>query len=93
MPAMQQHAIELLDLVPDLPSPTQRWTVARKTTVIRAVRGGWVPIEEICELYSISVDEFLAWERDVDRYGVPGLRTTRLQIYRDTAKRGGGRPC
>src|SRR5215211_3510084 len=86
MPATQQHAIELLDLVPDLPSPTQRWTVARKTTVIRAVRGGWVPIEEVCELYSISVDEFIAWERDVDRYGVPGLRTTRLQIYRDTEK-------
>jgi hypothetical protein len=86
MPAMQQHAIELLDLVPDLPSPTQRWTVARKTTVISAVRGGWVPIEEVCELYSISVDEFLAWERDVDRYGVPGLRTTRTQIYRDTHK-------
>ena len=86
MPAMQHSAVELLDLVPDLPSPTQRWTVARKTTVIRAVRGGWVPIEEICELYSISVDEFLAWERDVDRYGVPGLRTTRLQIYRDTEK-------
>jgi hypothetical protein len=86
MPAMQQRATELLDLVPDLPSPTQRWTVARKTTVIRAVRGGWVPIEEVCEIYSISVDEFLAWERDVDRYGVPGLRTTRLQIYRDTEK-------
>ena len=75
-----------LDLVPDLPSPTERWTVRRKATVIRAVRGSWVPIEEVCELYDISADEFAAWERDVDRYGVPGLRATRFQIYRSTDK-------
>ena len=75
-----------LNQVPDLPRPRQRWTVRRKATVIQAVRGGWVPIEEVCELYQISVDEFLAWERDLDRYGIHGLRTTRLQIYRDTDK-------
>jgi Protein of unknown function (DUF1153) len=75
-----------LDLVPDLPKPTQRWTMRRKAAVIQAVRGGWISIEEAVEMYCISVDEFLAWERNVDRYGVPGLRTTRLQIYRDTDK-------
>ena len=79
-------ATDPLDLVPDLPRLTQRWTVRRKATVIRAVRGGWVPIEEVCELYDISADEFVAWERDVDRYGVPGLRATRFQIYRNTDK-------
>jgi Protein of unknown function (DUF1153) len=73
--------------LPKLPKPTQRWTVRRKAAVIEAVRGGWMPIEEACELYSISVDEFLAWERDIDRYGVHGLRTTRYQIYRDTVTR------
>ena len=61
-------------------------TIRRKAAVIQAVRGGWVPIEEVSSLYDISADEFLAWERDVDRYGVPGLRATRLQIYRDTDK-------
>jgi hypothetical protein len=70
--------------VPELPRPGQRWTVRRKAAVIQAVRGGWLPIEEACELYNISVDEFLAWERDMDRHGVHGLRTTRYQIYRDT---------
>lgn len=83
MPALQQP-VELLDLVPDLPTPGQRWTVQRKSAVIQAVRGGWVPIEEVCELYDISVEEFLAWERYMDRYGVHGLRTTRYQVYRDT---------
>ena len=70
--------------MPALPAPDQRWTVRRKAAVIEAVRGGWVPIEEICELYNISVDEFLTWERDMDRHGMHGLRTTRYQIYRET---------
>jgi len=73
--------------VPDLPRAGQRWTVRRKAAVVEAVRGGWVPIEEACSLYDISIDEFLAWERDLDRYGVHGLRTTRYQIYRDTVKK------
>jgi len=80
-------ADDLFGLVPDLPSLTKRWTVRRKAAVIEAVRGGWVPIEEVCRLYNLSVDEFLAWERDVDRYGVPGLRATRYQIYRITELR------
>src|SRR5207248_3720133 len=54
-----------------------------------SVRGGWMPIEEACRVYNISVDEFLAWERDIDRNGVPGLRSTRYQIYRDTDIRRG----
>jgi hypothetical protein len=85
--------LDALGAVPELPKASQRWTVRRKAAVIHAVRGGWMPIEEACELYNISVDEFLAWERDIDRNGVPGLRTTRYQIYRDTEmpKRQGGR--
>lgn len=80
---------DVLDQMPELPSPSERWTVRRKAAVIGAVRGGWVPIEEVCSLYNISVDEFLAWERDLDRNGIPGLRTTRYQIYRDTNARSG----
>ena len=48
---------------------------------------GWLVIDEACQRYNLSVDEFLAWERDLDRYGVPGLRSTRYQIYRDTEAR------
>src|SRR4051794_3090007 len=79
-----------LGSVPELPRPMQRWTAGRKRAVIDAVRRGWRPIEEVCEPYNISVDEFISWERDMDKYGVPGLRATRLQIYRDAdrARRG-----
>ena len=84
--SVEAEPVNPLDFVPDLPRASQRWTVQRKATVIRAVRGGYVSIDEICKTYNISVDEFLAWERDIDRYGVHGLRTTRFQIYRDTDK-------
>jgi hypothetical protein len=80
-------APSLDDQIPELPSLGRRWTVRRKAAVIEAVRGGWVPIEEACRLYNLSVDEFLAWERDIDRHGLHGLRTTRYQIYRDTEER------
>ena len=70
--------------MPELPAASERWTVRRKVAVIEAVRGGWVPVEEVCRLYMLSVDELLAWERDIDRFGVHGLRSTRYQIYRVT---------
>ena len=88
MPSNQLHIAasdqpDEFNSMPDLPRTTERrWTVRRKAAVIEAVRGGWVPIDEVCRLYNISVDEFLAWERDLDEYGVAGLRTTRYQIYR-----------
>ena len=69
----------------DLPSPnTKRWVVRRKAIVVAAVRSGALSLQEACRRYNLSVEEFLAWQRSIDRYGVPGLRVTRLQIYRDT---------
>ena len=79
--------VDIFGTMPELPRPRQRWTVRRKAAVIEAVRGGWVPIEEVCRLFTLSVDEFLAWERDIDQHGVHGLRATRYQIYRDTEGR------
>jgi Protein of unknown function (DUF1153) len=84
MVSTHEPAVELLDLVPELPKQGERCTTCLKATLVQAVRGGWVPIEEVCATYNISVDEFIAWERHMDHYGVPGLRTTRFRIYRDT---------
>ena len=80
---------DIFDQLAELPSVGQRWTVRRKAAVIAAVRAGWLPVEDVCQLYNLSVDELLAWERDIDRNGVPGLRVTRYQIYRDTDARNG----
>src|ERR1700692_319979 len=69
----------------ELPSPnTKRWVVRRKAVVVAAVRSGALSLQEACRRYNLSVEEFLAWQRSIDRYGVPGLRGTRRQIYRDT---------
>ena len=76
---------DLSGLVADLPSAdTKRWVVRRKAVVVHAVRDGAISLQEACRRYRLSVEEFLAWQRSIDRYGVPGLRVTRLQIYRDT---------
>jgi hypothetical protein len=70
---------------PDLPSPdTKRWVVRRKAVVVYAVSSGALTLQEACRRYRLSVEEFLAWQRAIERYGIPGLRVTRLQIYRDT---------
>lgn len=66
------------------PADTKRWVVRRKAVVVAAVRNGALSLQEACRRYHLSVEEFLAWQRAIDAYGVPGLRVTRLQIYRDT---------
>lgn len=69
--------------LPDLPSPdTKRWVVRRKAIVVQAVRNGSLSLQEACRRYNLSVEEFLAWQRAIDKYGVPGLRVTRIQHYR-----------
>jgi uncharacterized protein DUF1153 len=72
-----------------LPALNERWTMRRKATLVFAVRSGRMSIEEACRVYKLSVDEFLAWERNLERYGIPGLRTTRYQSYRDDERRAG----
>ena len=67
----------------DLPPPnTKRWVVRRKAEVVAAVRGGLISLDDACKRYSLTVDEFLAWRRAIERFGVPGLRATRIQQYR-----------
>ncbi len=67
----------------DLPPPgMKRWVVRRKAEVVAAVRGGLLSPEDACRRYTLTVDEFLAWQRAVERYGTPGLRATRVQEYR-----------
>ena len=71
------------DDAPTLPSPaTERWTPRRKAAVIEGVRQGLLTIEEACERYNLTIDEYRAWERDFDSHGKNGLRTTRVGIYR-----------
>ena len=66
------------------PQNTKRWVIRRKAEVVAAVRGGLLSLEEACERYKLTVEEFLSWQRSIDRHGLAGLRATRVQDYRGT---------
>ncbi len=69
--------------VASLPSPdTTRWVVRRKAEVVAAVRGGLLSLEEACQRYTLTTEEFLCWQQSIDQHGLAGLRTTRIQHYR-----------
>jgi hypothetical protein len=69
--------------IDDLPPPdTKRWVIRRKAEVVAGVRNGLISLEEACNRYKLSVEEFLSWQKLIDQHGMRGLRTTRLQQYR-----------
>lgn len=68
------------------PADTKRWVIRRKAIVVAAVRGGLISLEEACKRYSLSVEEFLSWQRAIEKHGLPGLRVTRIQDYRATGE-------
>ncbi|MBO6549699.1 MAG: DUF1153 domain-containing protein [Rhizobiales bacterium] len=69
--------------VADLPPKnTKRWVIRRKAEVVAAVRGGLLSLEEACERYKLTVEEFLSWQKSIDAHGLAGLRATRVQDYR-----------
>ncbi len=61
---------------------TFRWTIQRKAEVVRAVRNGLLGLDEACERYRLSAEEFLHWEQLIAAHGQRGLKATRLRLYR-----------
>ena len=61
---------------------TQRWTTRRKAALLEALHSGALTLDQALERYALSVEEIRAWERDLERHGLYGLRATRVQIYR-----------
>jgi hypothetical protein len=70
-----------------LPFPDQRWVPSRKAALVAAVRAGEISLEEACRRYQLCPDEFNGWAAAIEKHGVPGLRATRFQIYRDNPRR------
>jgi hypothetical protein len=66
------------------PAETKRWSCRRKAAIVAALRAGVLSWQEASERYMLSLEELSTWEAALDRNGIPGLRVTRLQIYRDT---------
>jgi len=54
--------------VADLPPrDAKRWVIRRKAELVAAVRGGLLSLEEACERYTLTVDEFLSWQSSSKR--------------------------
>ena len=76
--------------LPDLPALNNRWTMRRKATLIFAVRSGRISIEEACRVYKLSVDELLAWERNLERYGILACVQRATRFTETTREEPGG---
>jgi hypothetical protein len=67
----------------NLPPPkTTRWVPRRKAEVVTAVHNGLLSLHEACEMYTLTVEEFLSWQSAIERFGLAGLRATHAQEYR-----------
>ena len=62
---------------------TTRWVIRRKAEVVAAVNGGLLSLEEACDRYDLSLEEFLSWQESIDKSGLPGLRISYLSQYRE----------
>ncbi len=69
------------------PRNTKRWIAHRKAELVAAVDGGLLTIEEVCETYDIELEEFISWQRGIDRLGLRGLWVTHSQKHRDLFER------
>ncbi len=71
--------------VESLPPPdTIRWVIRRKAQVVSAVHNGLIGLDDACERYRLSADEFRNWEQLIVVHGLRGLRVTRTQKYRQS---------
>jgi hypothetical protein len=64
------------------PADTKRWVTKRKASLVACIRAGLLTLEEACERYSLSIEEFESWQTLIEAHGIRGLRATRIQHYR-----------
>ncbi len=68
-----------------LPPPDLKRWHARcncKVQVVTAVQGSLLSVDEAGRRYTLSVEEFLAWERALQAYGMPGLYAKNIRPSR-----------
>src|SRR5882724_10096262 len=88
-PAVREGS-EQSEVVSDIslpPTNTTRWTAPRKAMIVRAVQNGLLSLENACERYSLSREEFISWEHAMERNGLTGLRAKRRQTSRETIRK------
>lgn len=74
---------ERLTLADLPPRSTKRWVIRRKAEVVAAVDGGLLSLEDARARYNLSEEEFENWRQMIMAHGLAGLRTTKVQQYRE----------
>ena len=69
------------------PPGPRRWVPQRKAEIVAAVRGGYLSLAQARERYALSLEEYLTWQREIDRSGLAGLRVYGTQQRRRTEPR------
>ena len=64
------------------PSDTKRWVIRRKAEVVAGVHAGLISLSEACKRYSLSMDEFISWQNQLNSHGLEGLKVTKLSTFR-----------
>lgn len=72
--SQSKHAVKPLSF-----SNSTRWVPHRKAEVVDAVRSGRITLDETCERFAMSIEEFLTWQRGIKLSGLAGLRVSRAQ--------------
>lgn len=69
----------------DLPPPGfNRWVPFRKWQVVAAIRAGQLSLEDACDRYALSVEEFEDWARVIEERGFRGLRLSQIRLRRSS---------
>jgi hypothetical protein len=53
-----------------------------KAKVLQDVRDGVLSLDEACNRYALSIEEFLTWQHGVELFGLAGLRVNKQQELR-----------
>ena len=73
--------------ISDLPAlDTMRWVPRRKARVVAAVEGGLITPEDAFERYDITAEEYDCWKAALTRFGMRGLRVTKINHMRATSE-------
>ena len=68
------------------PAGTTRWVIRRKAEIVAAVEGGLLTLDQACDRYNLTVQEFMSWEVALHQHGLAGLRATRARQYREHSR-------
>ena len=73
--------------ISDLPAPdTRRWVPRRKARVVAAVEGGLITAEQAFDRYDITEEEYECWKSALTRFGMRGLRVTKINQVRTASE-------